>query len=154
MNQLATQSIKGEILRIEETLSSKEIAFFGDSPECPLTHSFSEGMYTREIFIPAGTILVGKIHRHEHPNFILKGSVVVLTESGGQEEFIAPTYMISPAGTKRVVYTYEDTVWVTVHATNCKTPEEAEAEIIADGYDDEELNKNQVEALEAIKCLG
>lgn len=84
----------------------------------PLKHSFSEGIYVREISIPAGHVVVGKIHKHEHPNFISKGRVTVVTEQGGVEELVAPVTIISPAGTKRLLFTHEDTVWTTIHATD------------------------------------
>jgi hypothetical protein len=149
---LAKIESRGEIALLEKDIAAIPGAWVGDSDNCPLTHSFSDGIYTREIFIPADVLLVGKIHRHEHPNFLLKGRVTVITEAGGLEELTAPCYMISPAGTKRVVYTHEDTVWVTVHATDCKTPEEAEKFIIAEDYDDDELNENQIKVLEEL-CL-
>ena len=71
----------------------------GDSDNCPLTHKFAPGVYVREIFIPAGMCVVGKIHKHAHPNFLLKGKVIVITEQGGRELLEAPLSMISPAGT-------------------------------------------------------
>ena len=39
------------------------------SDEFPLNHSFSEGIYTREIFIKKGMFVIGKIHKHEHTFF-------------------------------------------------------------------------------------
>ena len=40
---------------------------------------------------------------------------MVFTEQGGREYLHAPLVMISPAGTKRVVYAMTDVVWTTVH---------------------------------------
>jgi hypothetical protein len=34
------------------------------------------------MFIPKGTVIIGKIHRHQHLNFILQGKVSVATEFG------------------------------------------------------------------------
>jgi len=125
-------------VQFEETMGQIPGAVFGDSDLCPLTHTFAEGIYVREIFIPAGTIVVGKIHKYEHPNFLLRGSVIVVTEEGGSEHLVAPLSLISPAGTKRVVVALEDTVWVTVHATTLTDPQAIEAEIIAKSYEDYE----------------
>lgn len=77
-------------------------------------HHFSNGFYAREIFIPAGTILTGKIHKTEHLNIVSKGRIRVLTENG-IEEISAPFTMVSSPGTKRVGKALEDTVWVTIH---------------------------------------
>jgi len=153
-NELATNlDTRQTIAKIEGHLTKCPDAIFGDAEICPLTHSFADGCYVREIFIPAGMLLTGKIHRHSHPNFLMKGKVAVLTESGGLENIEAPCYMISPAGTKRAVYTHTDCVWITVHVTDKQNLEEIEEEIIAPSYDDEGLNAKQIEALERL-CLG
>ena len=59
--------------------------------------------------------IVGKIHRHEHLNFISKGDVTVLTKDG-LKRVRGPCTMVSSSGTKRALYTHEDTVWTTIHA--------------------------------------
>jgi hypothetical protein len=118
----------------------------------PLKHSFAEGVYVREIFIPKGSVLTGKIHRHSHPNFIMKGKVVVVTEHAGKEMLAAPMSIISKAGTKRIVFALEDTVWITVHATNETDLEKIEGYVIAPTYDDL-LEIDQKERLE-IKETG
>ena len=38
--------------------------------DLPLKHAFTTGIYSREIFLPKDSIVVGKIHRHDHLNFI------------------------------------------------------------------------------------
>ena len=45
----------------------------------PLRHSFTDGIYVRELTIPEGTMLVGKIHKHRHHNMLLKGDIIVAT---------------------------------------------------------------------------
>lgn len=107
--------IRAQIMRFQEELLKHPDTFLGDSDFCPLKHSFAPGVYVREIFIPAGMAIVGKIHKHEHPNFLMSGEVVVITEGKGAERLKAPLSMISPAGTKRVVFALADTVWITVH---------------------------------------
>ncbi len=110
----------------------------GDNKNCPLKHRFTDGIYVREIFMPANTVCVGKIHKHEHPNFLMKGRVTVVTEEGGIEELIAPRIMISPAGTQRAVYVHEDTVWVTIHHNPDNETDLGKIEefVIAKSYDD------------------
>ena len=91
--------------------------------DCILTHHFAPvveeygcGTYARELFIPKGTVLTGKIHKLPHLNILAKGKLVVLTEKG-RETFKAPVTFVSPAGVKRAGYILEDTVWITVHLT-------------------------------------
>lgn len=124
------------ILSFEQALSKVPGAQFGDMESCPLKHSFADGVYVREIFIPKGMIIVGKIHKHSHPNFLMKGEVSVYTEGEGTQRLKAPLSMISQAGTKRVVYTHEDTVWITVHVTDSQDLEKIEDQVIAKNYDD------------------
>lgn len=125
-----------EILNFESNLSNVPGAVFGDSELMPLKHSFAEGVYVREIFIPKGMALVGKIHRHSHPNFLMSGEVLVVTENKGRQHLKAPLSMISEAGTKRVVYAIEDTTWITVHVTNETDLEKIEDYVIAKTYAD------------------
>ena len=147
-------TVRTGIERVEQEIAMLPDSFIGDNECCPLAHTFAPGIYVREITIPAEMLVVGKIHRHAHPNFLMEGKVTVITEDGGQEYLEAPCHMISPAGTKRVVYTHTKAVWVTVHATESTDLEDIEKQVIAKDYDDEELNSNQIQALEEIVCLG
>jgi len=111
MNDL---EIRKDIQILQKIIEMQPNAFHGDSDNCPLKHSFCDGFYVREIFIPKGTVVVGKIHKHAHPNFLMSGVVSVVTEEGN-EIIEAPKAMISKAGTKRAVLALEDCVWITVH---------------------------------------
>ena len=112
--------------------------------ECPVTHRFSDGIYLREILMPKGTRIIGKIHSTEHFNVILTGSVTIITA----EETIeakAPYTFISRAGVQKVVIIHEACQWQTLHVTNKTDLEEIEKDVIVDSYDellvDELLNK-------------
>jgi len=125
-----------DILSFEQKMATLPNVKYGDMDECPLTHSFAEGVYVREIFIPKGMLIVGKIHKHSHPNFLLSGEVIVATEDGGLQHLKAPMNIISKAGTKRVVYAKEDTRWVTVHVTKETDLDKIEEYVIAETYED------------------
>ncbi|KAF1692653.1 hypothetical protein [Pseudoxanthomonas koreensis] len=81
------------------------------------THHFAEGIYGRELFIPAGTVLTGKIHRHSTLNLLMQGRIKVTSEDGMVRELEAPAIFTSPPGCKKVGYALTDTIWVNVHAT-------------------------------------
>ncbi len=102
--------------------------------DIPPKHHFAKGLYAREIFIPAGTLLVGKIHKSEHLNIILKGDISVITE-WGMERIKAPHAMVSKSGTKKVGYAHKDTTYITIHATEETDAEKLEEELIAPNYD-------------------
>ena len=137
------RTIREKIIQFENRLKEIPDAFFGDSANCPLKHAFADGIYVREIFIPKGTSLTGKIHRHSHPNFLMKGDVSVVTEGGGVERLQAPQSIISKAGTKRVVYAHEDTIWITVHVNfdNGTDLNKIEEFVIAPSYEDYEQER-------------
>jgi hypothetical protein len=78
-------------------------------------HHLAPGMYCRELFIPEGACLTGKIHRTSHINIISQGDISVLTEHGVRR-FKAPCVLVSSAGIKRVGFAHADTTWITVHA--------------------------------------
>lgn len=85
-------------------------------PQVPMEaqHLFAPGMYVRMLPLAAGTVAVGKMHRHVHPAMLIQGSVTVNTERG-MERITAPHVWISQANAKRVVLVHEDCIFVTVH---------------------------------------
>lgn len=147
VENLPETSSREKILSFENAIANSEGAMFGDNDHCPLKHTFGDGVYVREIFIPAGTLIVGKIHKHKHPNFLLKGKVSVYTEQNGVEKLEAPLSIISKAGTKRVVYAHEDAVWITVHVTDKTNLTEIESEIISPDYCDYDLFANNAKKM-------
>lgn len=100
----------------------QQIAYIGHrlaelpQQELPLTHHFSPGIYLREIFMPAGTVVIGKIHKTEHFNIILAGACLIVHGDGRREELRAPYTFVSQAGVQKVLYILEDCLWQTVHA--------------------------------------
>jgi quercetin dioxygenase-like cupin family protein len=102
--------------------------------ELPLKHHIANGIYARELFIPAGTALVGKIHRTEHLSFVMKGAILVTTDDGVRL-VRAPEIIHSQPGAKRAGYTLEDTIWVCVHRTDETDVEKLEAELIAPSFE-------------------
>ena len=136
MTKISLPDRRGAILSFEKALSQIEGATYGDNENCPLKHSFCGNTYVREIFIPKGSLLTGKIHRHEHPNFLMKGDVSMVTEEG-VERIQAPYHTISKPGIKRVIYTHEDTVWVTVHEVGKERDlKKIEEDVISKTYED------------------
>ena len=98
--------------------------------DCPLIHRFTPGLYTREIFMPKGTFIISKIHKTEHPFVIVKGVVSVWVEGVGVKKFEAPYVGITKPGTRRILFIHEDCSWLTFHATDKTTPEDAEEDVI------------------------
>lgn len=96
--------------------------------DCPITHHFAPGVYMREMFIPAGVMLTGAVHKTEHLTVLVKGRLLLVNGSGGTE-VVAPATLLSPAGIKRAGYAVEDSVVMTIHATNETDPDKLVSEL-------------------------
>ena len=135
-------AMRDKILAFEDKLRQVPGAREGDNC-APLRHTFVDGAYVREIAMPKGMIITSKIHKVEHPYFVMSGDVSVLTEEG-VVRIKAPYQGITKPGTKRVLYMHEDTVWTTVHVTKHKDLKKIEREIIAESFDELPFTSEQV----------
>ncbi len=110
---------------LKKSIEQQEV----EEKEAPITHHFAPNVYMRQMDAKAGTLVVSKMHRTEHLNILLKGSLTVVTENG-IEYLKAPLVLKSMPGTKRIGYFHEDSSWITVHPTNSTDLEEIEKEVI------------------------
>jgi hypothetical protein len=92
-------------------------------------HTFHAGMYCREVWRPAGVIVVGKIHKKEHFYLIVSGTVAITTDEG-VKSVTGPHLLCSKPGTKRAVYAETDALCMTFHVVDAKTIEDAEHELV------------------------
>ena len=112
----------------------------GTAFDLPVIHWFCNGLYARELFIPAGTVLTGKIHKTEHLVIVSMGVVTVATEF--ETKLIeAPHTMITIPGTKRALFVHEDVIWTNIHATNERDVTKIEEDIIAKTYADVDFDE-------------
>jgi hypothetical protein len=99
-----------------------------------ITNYFGHKSYLRSMILPAGTALVGKIHKYKQIHILLQGEISVLTDDGPLR-ITAPAIFEAPAGSKRAAYAHEDTIWATVHGTEKTTEEELEEELISQSFE-------------------
>jgi quercetin dioxygenase-like cupin family protein len=93
-------------------------------------HYFSEsGMYCRKVFRPAGTLIVGKVHKHHHLFLCAMGEIIAWTENG-MKRLQAGDVVESKPGTKRVTLAVSDAIGITIHRTDKTDLEEIEAELV------------------------
>jgi hypothetical protein len=103
-------NLRGKIFQIEQVMLRHP------QVELPLFHHFAPGLYARELHIPKGVTLTGKIHKYVCLSIMPKGDMSVLI-NGAIVRVTSPLINVAPAGTKRIAYAHEDSIWVTVHAT-------------------------------------
>jgi hypothetical protein len=132
-NALAPLERREKILRLQDVMLGREDCL--KAADFVTRHHFAPGQYAREIELPVGAVVVGKIHKHAHVNVISKGRVLVFTEGEGVLDLKAPLTFISSPGTKRVVYVLRPAIWTTVHVTDKTDLAEIETEIIAPSYE-------------------
>tara|TARA_R100001082_G_scaffold93959_1_gene60813 strand:- start:1157 stop:1615 length:459 start_codon:yes stop_codon:yes gene_type:complete len=136
---------RGGIMDLQEHLMQfvdGENVVEGDTEVFPLKHTFTDGIYIRQMSMKKDSFVIGKIHKHNHVWFLLTGKISVVDENNTVDH-IAPCYVEAPAGSKRMIYAHEDSIWVNVHAnpTNTRDLKELEELIIAKDY--EEFNNEK-----------
>lgn len=92
-------------------------------------HHFSPGMYMRKVFRPAGTVIVGKVHKEPHFFLCAMGEIVAWTENG-MVTLRAGDVVESKPGTKRVTMAVTDSIGITIHRTDKTDLDEIEVELI------------------------
>ncbi len=107
-----------DVVGIRDKVFAAE-AFMKTQPQLELKveHHFSQGVYARELHIPADTLLTGEIHKFKNLNILSKGCMSLLTDHG-MMKVEAPFTVVSPPGTKRIAYAHTDCVWTTIHGTD------------------------------------
>ena len=153
-NKVSTNS-RDKILKLEKSLVciADGVNIEGDgknivtnSKIAPIKHAFADGVYIRQMDMVKESIVVGAIHKHLHAWFLLTGHVTVATEDT-TEDYIAPCYVVSTPGVKRVILANEDSIFVNVHKnpSNTRDIDKLEKEIVALNYEEYEeyINKNK-----------
>ena len=92
-------------------------------------HYFSGGMYCRRVWRPAGTIIVGKVHKKDHFFMCVSGEIIAWTENG-MRTLKAGDIVESKAGTKRATLALTDAIGVTFHVTDKRDFDELEADLV------------------------
>jgi len=95
-----------------------------DNPK--ISHNYADGIYVRECFIPAGTFLIGAIHRTEHVAIMAFGHMVIWTADEGSVEINGYSINRTPIGTKRAGYAFQDSMFITCHSAKLYPDEDDE----------------------------
>lgn len=114
---LPMDSCKLRTVSTDQQLDCLERELLRDLPavEFKVEHRFTPGLYGREIFMPAGSLLTSKVHKTRHQYAILTGVARVFIDGKGVEELRAPHVGITEPGTRRLLYIVEDCRWITFH---------------------------------------
>ena len=109
-SQLEARSQQQAIKALARTLAH------GPCVEIEPVHRFAPGLYVRELTVPAGHVIVGKVHKYETLNILLKGSALLACD-GKVEKVSAPLTFVSAPGRQKAAIVLEDMTWMNVQAT-------------------------------------
>ena len=113
---------RAQIAALETSLRERADAITDFSPQTE--HYFAHGVYGRRFRMPAGQVVVGKIHRYPCVNVIAQGTVVVTSSTDDVPpgtRLTAGSVWVSKPGTCRAVLALEDAIWVTSHPNPSNT---------------------------------
>ena len=121
------QALQDAIL--EEIASGREKQTFADGAtdegNDQAEHYFAEGVYGRGVLIPAGNIVIGRLHLHSRICVIAKGRCAFIDENiEGLQEVEAPWVGEFPAGSKTAVLALTDVYWIAFVGTHQTDPQE------------------------------
>ena len=97
--------------------------------ELQTDHFFSPGMYCRRVTRPAGTLIVGKVHKEPHFFLCAMGEIIAWSETGMRKLQAGDVLECKP-GTKRVTLAVTDAIGMTIHKTDKTDLDEIETELI------------------------
>lgn len=147
IDHMTKSEIRAVIFDIEKMCKE-----FGEEIEIPVKHHFSKNVYAREMQMPQGALIVGKIHKHENLNILSAGEVSVLSVDG-IKRVKAPYTFVASEGAKRVIYAHKECIWTTIHGTDERDIEKIEADFIVEDYSDLYL-KSDRSLNAALNALG
>jgi len=121
--------VPAEVNKIIDKFEEKMVEKFPVIKNYTIRHRFADGLYSREILMPAGSLITSKIHKKSHFFFVMSGVASVWSDETGQRLIEAPYSGTTPPGTRRILYIHKECIWGTVHATS----------VIPDGNSKEEI---------------
>lgn len=142
MNELQEITLKDKVKIAEAFMKQMPMANaeHGGRIDLITHHLFSPGIYTRVLHIPKGCYLTGKIHKEPILNIMVKGDISVVIENDIKriKDFII---FVSPAGSKKLGYAHEDTIWIGCHGTDEQDVYKIEKRFVTENEDELEQVK-------------
>ena len=126
---------------VEQYLMSQEQA------ECPVHHYFGPGVCIRELFVPAGSLVLSHKHREQTMNILLKGKAAVVIND--EVRVIEGPYIFVSEPGRKLGYAIEDVVWQNVLATDETDPEKIEDMFVdkTDAWKIKQVEKKNADAI-------
>ncbi len=98
--------------------------------ELETEHHFIGGVYCRMLTQPAGSTVVGKVHRAEHLFIVCSGTMLLSDGTEPAREITGPCVLVAAPGTKRAIHALTPVTYLNVHRTDRTDLDEIEAELV------------------------
>lgn len=89
-----------------------------DNDTTSIIEYFASDSYVREMVIPAGTCVIGRVHKTDCINILLEGEIVIVDNDGNRKEMKSPQVFIAKAGHQKAGFAIKDTRWL--NCFSCK----------------------------------
>lgn len=87
-----------------------------DADGFQLVERVSGGLYLREITIPRGCLLTGRVYKFDHMEMMVRGDITIYSATEGKRtRYTDHTVIEAQAGKRQAGFAHEETVWVTVN---------------------------------------
>lgn len=101
--------------------------------DCKVYHHFSDGLYARELHIPAGVCVGGALHKTRHM-FVVQSGRCTFVSHEGKQDIEGPYMGETLPGTKRIIYAHTDTIMIGFHVTDLTDVDEIGRQILEDWH--------------------
>jgi hypothetical protein len=75
----------------------------------------SGGMYCRQITIPEGCLLTGRIYKRDHIEIMISGDISIVSAEGVSKRYKGQNTIEAKAGKRQAGYAHKETVWMTIN---------------------------------------
>ena len=115
--------------------------------ELEIDQTLYGGILTRRAVIPKGCLFTGASHKKESIVIQIYGDASILNDDGSESRITGYTTMLSKAGTRRMVLTHAESMWIGFYATNALNVDDALIEQI----DEEKTDISRLTGIKNIK---
>jgi hypothetical protein len=75
----------------------------------------SGGMYCRQITIPEGCLLTGRIYKRDHMEVMVSGDISIVSAEGVSKRYEGQNTIEAKSGKRQAGYAHKETIWMTIN---------------------------------------
>lgn len=97
--------------------------------QAEIIHHFNDGLYTKEMRVPAGSIVMKHTHQHDHQSVLCTGTAIVVVGEKAHK-YTGPVVLNIKGGIEHEVFAETDIVWLCQHVTDITDESEIDEVLI------------------------